>query len=405
MRKFAIVADDLTGALDTAAQFAHRGLQTMCTLRECELRDVAVVAFSTDTRNLTDPGAYQRVRAAVQPLRSRTVYKKIDSTLRGPIGAELDGLLDELALSRALVAPSFPTMGRVLVDGVLYVGGVPFAAHGLGRDSGCRVRQSHVPSILAGQTRRTVGHLSLAVVEQGAAAIAKALMGIEAEVVVADAAAPQHLLALGQALTYIPEHWLPCGSAGLAQGWLDALGLIRTPKSCLWPPHAGAVLVVAGSRHPATLSQLRRAHQESALLLVSLSPNAGEQSELLSLVVDMLGEEHSVGLTTALASYCPGAELDAAEALGQAAAWVCRHAPLAGLLLTGGDTANAVCTALEAHAISVVGEVQPGIPAGTLVGGQGDGLRLVTKAGGFGDELAIMRGMDFILGRPQSEMP
>lgn len=90
--------------------------------------------------------------------------------------------------------------------------------------------------------------------------------------------------------------------------------------------------------------------------------------------------------------------MDAAIHLGRAAARVCANIGILGLILTGGDTADAVCGAMNTAALQVVGEVQPGIPAARGIGGQGDGLRLVTKAGGFGHELVLVQSIDFIQG-------
>ncbi len=84
--------------------------------------------------------------------------------------------------------------------------------------------------------------------------------------------------------------------------------------------------------------------------------------------------------------------------LARATAWVCANVQVLGLILTGGDTADAVCAAMGMTGVQVVGEVQSGIPAAGGIGGQGDGLRLVTKAGGFGDDSALVRSIDFIQG-------
>jgi uncharacterized protein YgbK (DUF1537 family) len=84
--------------------------------------------------------------------------------------------------------------------------------------------------------------------------------------------------------------------------------------------------------------------------------------------------------------------------LADAAAWVLERVPLAGLVITGGDTARAVCCTLGATALRILGEVQAGVPAGTLISGAYDGLRVVTKAGGFGDDWAIVQSIDRIQG-------
>ena len=72
---------------------------------------------------------------------------------------------------------------------------------------------------------------------------------------------------------------------------------------------------------------------------------------------------------------------------------------LSGIFMTGGDIARAVCRELGATALRALGEVQPGIPAGLLVGGPLDGTRVVTKAGGFGGELSIARSIQYLQGK------
>ena len=69
---------------------------------------------------------------------------------------------------------------------------------------------------------------------------------------------------------------------------------------------------------------------------------------------------------------------------------------LGGLFLSGGDIAVAVCRRLSVSAIRVHGEVEPGIPAGEAIGGQSDGTRVVTKAGGFGTADALVKSIMYL---------
>jgi uncharacterized protein YgbK (DUF1537 family) len=71
---------------------------------------------------------------------------------------------------------------------------------------------------------------------------------------------------------------------------------------------------------------------------------------------------------------------------------------LSGLVLTGGDTAMSFVDSLGAVGIGVTGEVEAGVPAVTIVGGKWDGMRVVTKAGGFGDEMTLMRIVQYLKG-------
>ena len=61
------------------------------------------------------------------------------------------------------------------------------------------------------------------------------------------------------------------------------------------------------------------------------------------------------------------------------------------LLLTGGETAVAVCRALETASLRLDGEVEPGLARGALLDGPFAGLAVVTKAGGFGDPDTLVR--------------
>ena len=400
MNKFGVVADDLTGAIDTGVQFAKRGLHTVVVLGDRELPAAEVVAISTDSRSETAMEAYRRAKCAAQQLRDRLLYKKMDSTLRGNIGSELDGLLDGLGLERALVAPAFPATGRTTVDGYHHVHGVLLAESAFARDPLWPATESHLPTLLARQTRRRVGHLPLAVVEQGEQAVIQALMIEPASIVAADAAEARHLRTLALALAHMTEKWLPCGSAGLAEAWLVALGLGQPDQARFcWSPDARPVLVVAGSRHPSTARQLQRAVTDGNLNLVNLSPAGDWQRKLRTEVAAWLNQGYNTALTTTFSEYQAGKEAATAEMLAQATAWVLAHSAVAGLVMTGGDIARAVCQAVGAMALHVLGEVQVGVPAGTLVGGIADGLRFVTKAGGFGDDLVILQSISSIQGR------
>jgi uncharacterized protein YgbK (DUF1537 family) len=414
MVTIAIVADDLTGALDTAARWTHFGLRTVVMLTDAALPDTPALAIHTASRTATAGQAYARAKIAGQRLRDRYVYKKVDSTLRGNIGAEVDGLLDGLGLQTALLAPAFPAAGRTVQGGILHVRGVPLAETEFSQDSQCPARESHVPTLVARQTQRTVGHLPLEIVAQGEDAIRQALHDCPAQLIIADAVETKHLYALARAATHMEQPWLCCGSAGLAEGWFQALGCgLPAARPFCWARQAGPVLAVAGSRHPATARQLHQAQESRGLRLVCLAPGEaatasrhrlgeGEGRAQWSQASRMLAHGRHVALTTTFSPYQAGREVGAARYLARAAARVCATVRVLGLILTGGDTADAVCTALGMTGVEVVGEVQPGIPAAQGIGGQGEGLRLVTKAGAFGDEQAIVRSIDFIRGVRES---
>jgi len=400
MIKLGVIADDLTGAMDTGVQFAKQGLHTLVLLSDQEQPSAEVVALSTDSRDEPAGEAYRRARQAAKRLRGRFIYKKIDSNLRGNIGPELEGVLDELGWQRALVAPAFPAAGRTTVDGYHRVDGVLLSEGAFAHDPLWPATESHLPTVLSRQTRRSVGYLPLSMIEKGEQTVIRALMNEPAAIVAADAAEQRHLHMLARALARMAEQWLPCGSAGWAEEWPQALGWARPGfASFHWRPDFRPVLVVAGSRHPATLRQLQCAASGNNVHLIHWPAEEDWATKVQAEVIPWLNRGHHVALTTAFSEYQSGKEKATAEALAQAAVKAGALSSLAGFVVTGGDIARALCRALGAKALQIHGEVEAGVPAGTLVGGLADGLRIVTKAGAFGDETAILRCIECIQGR------
>lgn len=137
--RVAIQADDLTGACDTGAGFADRGLATVVLLPEGgpPADGTEVLVLDTESQGLLPAEAEARARAAGARLLAAGpahVYKKLDSTLRGPVAAEVAGMLAGTGRATAVIVPSFPTQGRTVVDGCLRLDGRPLEATPFARD-------------------------------------------------------------------------------------------------------------------------------------------------------------------------------------------------------------------------------------------------------------------------------
>lgn len=115
----AVIADDLTGACDSAVQFANVGLRTVAALSPDAHADV--VAFSTETRNVAPEEAASRLRMVSTLARANVIFKKIDSTLRGNTAVEVVAALDVFGCNVALVNPAYPALGRFVERGWLRV--------------------------------------------------------------------------------------------------------------------------------------------------------------------------------------------------------------------------------------------------------------------------------------------
>ncbi|MCL9826320.1 four-carbon acid sugar kinase family protein [Ralstonia solanacearum] len=123
--KLLILADDLSGAADCAVAGVRAGLRSAVMLRADGAPPAAdVLALDTDTRRAGAPDAAARQLAAWQALArpATRLYKKIDSTLRGNVAAEVAALVPVAGL--AVVAPAFPAAGRTTRNARQWLHGV-----------------------------------------------------------------------------------------------------------------------------------------------------------------------------------------------------------------------------------------------------------------------------------------
>jgi len=375
----AVIADDLTGAADTGVQFVHAGYRTAVFFRATEVIEdnLDAVVFDTDSRAMPAGFAAKRVVDAAHAARgARIVYKKLDSTLRGNVAAELAAALGGARRDRAIVAPAFPAAGRATVGGIQRVHGVPVDETEMANDPHIPVREAHVPSLLA-DAFSSVGLLS--VEDLAEPDLVRSTLE-DYDCVVADAERDADLEALVRA---VPD------PAGLL--WVGSAGLALALGSVYPGPYAGTtrvrrtpvrpVLVVVGSLSGVAREQVRRlveAYGEVDVPVDSRAPNAvreavGAARRALAggtCAVVHSPEERSASGESVLGS------------LSEVAALLSEEGLFEGLVLTGGATAVGVAQRLGASGIRLEVEVETGVPMGLLAGPRP--YPVVTKAGGFG---------------------
>lgn len=381
-----ILADDLTGACDTGALFGGRGPVAVTVSPASPATTREVLVLDTESRSLPPPLAARRVEEALAALpaarRGGRVFKKIDSTLRGSVGAEVEAILSAARTPRALVCPAFPAQGRVVVNRILTAHGRPVHETAIGRDPDFPAATSDVLEILRRQAARPVHWLSLAETRQPPDALAAALSRTDEALVVADAETDADLERLADAALAAAPVPLLAGSAGLARAAAARLGYAGAT-----PPLPGGVawLIVAGSLNPATQAQLRALEQarvEGARLDQELSVPDGTLAAMKNAL--------TASRTVFLAATAPARLPDPVErrrtatAIAQVVSLILKDAVPHLLVLVGGETAIAVYQELKAGLIEVAGAPAPGLALGHLRGGAVDGCRLLTKAGGFG---------------------
>lgn len=421
----AIIADDLTGANDTGVQFAKSGLKTHVIITADGIAlstDADVVVLATDSRGLAPDTAYKKVTEAADALKKiqlPIVYKKVDSTLRGNLGAEIDALLDSFGFECAVVAPAYPRIGRITVGGYHLLHQIPLQTTEIARDPVAPVTESRLDYLLKAQSKYTVSHVTLSDVLGGPEQLINRLNEYcrnGSRLISFDATEAAHLEVVAKAVHGSGKNVLWVGSAGLAEA-LPAVYSLPVRAAQPWQQSRGLpVLVVCGSVSNVTANQIAAflTQPDSALVEVDAARLIDQAAEEIDRCVKMAQDLLRQNLNTAIvsphhrdkiaAAYACGEKLGlepaaVSEQVARGIGLITRQladAPIEGLFLTGGDTAVNVCYALGAASMEVFCEVSTGIPFGRLSSGPYRGLKVVTKAGAFGDEQAIIRSVAMI---------
>src|SRR5215210_4431299 len=329
----AVIADDLTGAADAGVQLVHAGYRTAVFFRPSEVLagDLDAVSFDTDSRTMPAGFAAKRVLEAAHVAReARVVYKKLDSTLRGNVAAELAAALGGVRRDLAVVAPAFPAAGRTTAGGTQLVHGVPVDKTEMRNDPRTPVREAHVPTLLA-DAFSSVGALS--VVDLADPERVRRILE-DNECVVADAERDADLDALVRAVPD-PEQVLWAGSAGLALALGSVYpgphagdaGVLRTP--------ARPVLVIIGSLSGVAREQLGRLVEEYGEVAVSVgSGESGAVEDAVAAAREALaGGACAVVHSPEQRSASGGPVL---KPLAEVAARLSEEGLFEGLVLTGG---------------------------------------------------------------------
>ncbi len=445
MRSVLVVADDLTGANATAALFARLGLRTRTLAAGPALADPAladpglagpalagpglagpglagpglaaagtgdpgigadVTVVTTGSRRLAPEAAASRIGSVLTSLGGhdpQLLVKRVDTTLRGPIGAELATMLGWRRAQRpgrvaALAVPAYPAAGRTTVGGIHLLDGTPLARSAAATDPANPVRVSRAGDLLSEGTSLTVAELHLDALDGDDVSLAEALGAslAEADVTVADAATDADLDRLAAAAARVRQLFadiVVVDSGPFAAAYCDALGITAgTPRS--------PVLVVVGSPAETTGRQLEMAKRGGGTRLHLVAEHL-TQDDLAGSVINAIDRRFPV---TGWHVPSPAGQVDRAWAeqipvwLAAATRQVLSERPVAGLLASGGEVAAAVLDALEARGLDVVTEVQPLVVAGRVIGGPWDRLPIVTKGGLVGDDNAIAASIGHLHG-------
>jgi len=395
-----VVADDLTGACDTAAQFRLAGARVAVLLDGEEDTPLSaegwdVLVLSTEARRALPTIAAQRTREAVRRLRAagaERLYLKVDSILRGAPGGIIEAGAMEFGVPYVLVAPAFPAQGRVVVGGWVRRDDIAVT------DGMTRLAETAIAAI---------GHIPLRAIRSSmtAIAISPGLLADSVALLLADSERDEDLWTLAEyaASTDLP---MVAGSAGFARS-IAPFWCMETQfegeEDTAWAERDGPVLAVIGTRSPATQAQLRYLTGEEyaeEVVVVAVAPERVEDA-----VIAIRDGLNTVPIVVVHLDIAPDAPMtdDALSALADVVvrAAMERGDDLCGLVSTGGATTRAICDAAKATVLRVVDEVLPGVCCSVLEDGLLATVPIVSKSGSFGGEDALMIACVWLLSEPE----
>ena len=423
------VADDLTGATTTGVLLARSKARTAVYFNEEAAQkaegtdELDAILISSNSRPLPANEAYDKVKSATTALKNMGVKyfsKRIDTTLRGGVGVEVDAMLDKVGEDAvAVVVPAMPQSRRILV-GYSVIDGVALINTPVAQDVRTPVKENYIPRLLSGQTRRKVGLVTLDKVLEGEEAVKKALAGIRAdgcEVIVCDGITLEDVETVAKACIALKWNVVAVDPGPFTSKLAFYRDLIKAEEPNL-PPEADetgkTVLIVAGSATPVTKKQMEVLCKDTRHMRIPVEPiplieggdravkevekavakaielmDGGMQPRAILFETALHGELLNLDEEDNKRHYAGGMSANRINAgLGSIISQVLEKTGrerIAGLYTTGGDTMVNVCYQLGVECLEVIDYVIPQTDVGRLVGSY-DGLPVVGKGGLTGND-------------------
>jgi uncharacterized protein YgbK (DUF1537 family) len=332
MESILVLADDLTGALEAGAKFAAHNFRAVVTTRRGRPLDSSVTVVDTETRHLSPQDAAAAISAFI-PAGAHIIYKKTDSALRGNIGCEIRALVQAFPGAKLSYIPAYPEMGRTARGGSVSIHGVPAHLSDFAQDSLNPISTSSIAELLGPDLPCTIHD-------------GETLADVRIAVAAALSVPGPHIIAgPASVAAALAAHLRP---QIVAQQW----------------PRIKKCLVVNGSRHPASLGQIRHAIQRGCL---SSSVTAPWRHYSFA----ESGAFTSIEFASALgASFAREVDLTAPDAV----------------MVFGGDTGFGIMEAMNCPDLEPMGEILAGVPISRIAGRR---PYLITKAGSFGEQDVI----------------
>ncbi len=382
MNRILFLADDLSGANDVGCQIFKNGYK-------CASVDTAAGNFSkfsgtfkgitvlnTASRLLTPRRAYKTVFSTIVSAgKNILLYKKIDSTLRGNIGSEIDACIDALNIKAAALVPAYPKLGRKIKNGKLYLNGRLLEETEYANDPANPALTSDIALLLKKQSKYKTIKVPIALIRQGKQALADYIRTRKSKtpvIFIFDCLTEQDLKTIAEA---VKNFKLIAGAAALA-GYI----LPKKAKSAPFcPVVTGATAYLVGSVKQITHKQIEILSQAKKIPVFPVLKNKLAKAvgrDIIFKVKPLLG---------------PGREKTRrkiATSFKNIAAGLVKNNNYSRFFISGGATAETIMKALKISYTEIRDVIVPGVP---LTFSPEKNIYIVTKPGGFGKANTLLK--------------
>lgn len=415
-----VICDDLTGAMDAGVQAVKVNISSAAVFDMKYIEQISdsysVLMIDTESRNINCDSAKEKLSKTISYMMQydiKPIYKKIDSTLRGNIGIEIDAVLSAGYFDMIAFVPSLPYNGRTTIDGYHYINGIALNETDIAKDPFSPIKSSYIPDIIRQQSNAETDIIYLADVRKGIDHLKDCIIKLNdngCKIAVFDCETNDDLNTIWQAIKSVDLNILPCGSAGLFKVIVkdlcaDMKTYNRNYKSKL------PSLIISGSPAEKSKKQIKVAEENgiNTIRLNEYSENEIRKScELaggfLSSGRDVIIDGAGKSKEWLMIKYgSDGCELNKRSrmlqhALSEIAKYIMDNIEISGLVIFGGDTSLNILNTIGCTGIGIKGEAEPYIPAGELLDGEYQGLPIITKAGGFGSNDVIQNCIKYLKG-------
>jgi uncharacterized protein YgbK (DUF1537 family) len=406
-----VIADDFTGASDIAVTLA-KGLPGQGGLKTAQFlgvpdqpapKDIEAGVVALKSRSIPVAQAIEQSLMACRWLKEQGCQQILfkycstfDSTPAGNIGPVAQALALELGAEAVVVCPSFPSMGRTLYQGHLFVNGKLLSESGMQNHPVTPMTDPDIRRVLQAQSKTSTGFIAWQVVRQGSDALEAAFDASRKNgerLTVVDAIEDEDLVVIGKACRSAP---LITGGSGIARGlprnFIDQ-GLAAGVELGDVQVKGGEAILV-GSCSGATLGQIAQHGRDHPMLMITVKDVLDGNTNpihLVSFVLEHLGQsplvyssgesEEVKAIQQQYGQESVSAALD--ELFGEAARLLVQHG-VRRIVVGGGETSGAVVSALKLGALTIGAEIDIGVPA--LISGGSDPVALALKSGNFGSK-------------------